>query len=429
MSVHVGGRGPGHMARSSGATAAYHVAFDLDLDFRTSLPSGETFTRASSGTYVNSSGVIATASTDAARIEYDPVTLAARGLLIEGARTNLVLQSQTLGTTWTLPTGGSVSSNSANGPDGAATADKLQQGAAASTYRLQQGFTTTAGHPIAQSIFLKTADYPATWLFTATETNVSAYFNATSGSSGSGAANAANLTMTQFASSWWRGSYTYTSTVTNPVYRAYLAEAIGDTALPADAGATKGVLFWNAQAEDCSADGYLGPSSPIVTTTATVTRAVDSCIRSSTAFSDNWNATAMTIVVKFDSPGIGTRTIWQSDDNTANERVCLYTSGTTLKLMVVDGGSTVADITVGTITAYTQHWCAFRLEANNVGASLGGGEVVIDAAVTLPTVDRRRLGASTVAGEEGFGHIARERWFKQTVSNSTLRALALTGGA
>jgi hypothetical protein len=53
-----------------------------------------TFTRASSATRVNSSGTIVTASTDVARIDYDPVTLACKGLLFEEARTNLLTYSE-----------------------------------------------------------------------------------------------------------------------------------------------------------------------------------------------------------------------------------------------------------------------------------------------------------------------------------------------
>jgi hypothetical protein len=57
-----------------------------------------TFTRASSATVVNSSGLIETVSTNVSRLDHDPVTLAPRGLLIEEQRTNLLLNSDTLST-------------------------------------------------------------------------------------------------------------------------------------------------------------------------------------------------------------------------------------------------------------------------------------------------------------------------------------------
>ena len=60
------------------------------------LPSGVTFTRASTATYFDSTGTMQTAATNAPRWDYDPVTLGLRGLLIEEARTNVLLRSAAL---------------------------------------------------------------------------------------------------------------------------------------------------------------------------------------------------------------------------------------------------------------------------------------------------------------------------------------------
>ncbi len=54
-----------------------------------------TFARASAATYFDATGALQTAAADAPRLDHDPVTLARRGLLIEGARTNLFLNSAT----------------------------------------------------------------------------------------------------------------------------------------------------------------------------------------------------------------------------------------------------------------------------------------------------------------------------------------------
>lgn len=70
----------------------------LDLNFANSLSltdsvSGNnlvTFTRASTGTYVDASGVIQTASADAPRFDHDPSTGESLGLLIEESRTNYI---------------------------------------------------------------------------------------------------------------------------------------------------------------------------------------------------------------------------------------------------------------------------------------------------------------------------------------------------
>ena len=57
-----------------------------------------TFTRASSGTYVGSDGAIKTATTNEARFDHNPTTGESLGLLVEEARTNLLLNSATLST-------------------------------------------------------------------------------------------------------------------------------------------------------------------------------------------------------------------------------------------------------------------------------------------------------------------------------------------
>jgi hypothetical protein len=57
-----------------------------------------TFTRASTGTYVGSDGLIQTATTNEPRFDHNPTTGESLGLLVEEARTNLLLNSATLST-------------------------------------------------------------------------------------------------------------------------------------------------------------------------------------------------------------------------------------------------------------------------------------------------------------------------------------------
>ena len=70
----------------------------LDLSFMVpgTLDPRITFTRASTATYTDITGAIQTATANTPRWDYDPVTHVLRGLLIEEARTNSVLNSATL---------------------------------------------------------------------------------------------------------------------------------------------------------------------------------------------------------------------------------------------------------------------------------------------------------------------------------------------
>jgi hypothetical protein len=69
----------------------------LDLDFANSktLDPRITFTRASGGSYVGADGLIKYAGVNEARFDHDPETGESLGLLIEGARTNLITNSNT----------------------------------------------------------------------------------------------------------------------------------------------------------------------------------------------------------------------------------------------------------------------------------------------------------------------------------------------
>ena len=97
-----------------GASGSSSLRKRLALNFLSggSLDPRITFTRASSATRVNSSGLIETVSSNVARIDYDPVTLAPKGLLIEEQRTNLLLRS-----TWEGGTAG-VEGSGAVAPTG-----------------------------------------------------------------------------------------------------------------------------------------------------------------------------------------------------------------------------------------------------------------------------------------------------------------------
>lgn len=97
MSIHWGGRGAGHISRWSASTTGV-PSLVLDFLTTTSLDSRVTFTRASTATFVGSNGLIQSAAINAPRFDYDPVTLAAKGLLIEDQRVNLLLNSLLNGT-------------------------------------------------------------------------------------------------------------------------------------------------------------------------------------------------------------------------------------------------------------------------------------------------------------------------------------------
>ena len=80
---------------------------------------GGSFTRASIGTYFDSTGTLQTAASGVPRFDYDPVTHAAKGILIEESRTNFFLHSDQLNSTdWSHGAASSLTANAGTAPDG-----------------------------------------------------------------------------------------------------------------------------------------------------------------------------------------------------------------------------------------------------------------------------------------------------------------------
>lgn len=90
------------------ASRPYAPALSSDLLTASALPAWLTFARAGSATYYDAAGLLQTATTDIPRFDHDPSTLAALGLLVEGAATNLAPQSESFDGSWGVANGTSA---------------------------------------------------------------------------------------------------------------------------------------------------------------------------------------------------------------------------------------------------------------------------------------------------------------------------------
>jgi len=112
-----------------------------------SLPSSITFTRASTATFFNSAGVLQSAAIDVPRLDYNPSTLAAQGLLIEESRTNGLRYSEAFMTQALTVTG--VSGTFANGETvtatGGGTGTYISADSTATVYAIYNGTGAFSG--------------------------------------------------------------------------------------------------------------------------------------------------------------------------------------------------------------------------------------------------------------------------------------------
>jgi hypothetical protein len=323
------------------------------------------------------------ASYDGPRFDYDPASLAARGLLLEEQRTNVVLWSRDLSNAaWTKSN--ITATQNQTGCDGIANSATSITATAANGTVLQA--ITLASSARAQSASVKrltgsgtiemTMDGGATWTAIA-------------------------------VTSGWTSVAIPTQTLANPSVGFRIATS-GDA-----------VAIDLVQNEN----GTLA-TSYIPTTTVAVTRTADTAEMTGTNFSSWWNASAGTFVAEYRPQSVsGTQPVISVNDTTANEAIRLYGSGTDPKAIIVDGGATQADLDAGTIAANANFYklgLAFTL--NDFAACLDGGTVATDTAGTLPTVTQLQF-HTDIAGNIANLHIKRLQFFNTRKSDSELQAL------
>ncbi len=390
-----------------------------------SLPSYVTFSRASSGTYFDAAGAMQTAASGVARFDHDPVTGAAKGLLIEEARTNSIRNSAcqgavvgVVGSGGALPTHWSVFA--ANGlatsvagigtEDGAPYVDLRLAGTATSTFYVLSfdsgSAAASAGQAWTGSVYLRRVAGS-----TANITRISNRLGV--GGSGAGTVDANPLTIGADRLARFADTATAGAGATSVNYGLVLTFATG-------ASIDITLRIGLPQLE-------LGAfaTSPIITTGAPVTRAADVCSLPLSSV-PGWNPNEATMVAEADlastSAAVG-RVIWHIDDGNANNRIYLVRNSLSGKAdaNVLLGG--VGQATLSSADPWgdgvIRHAMAWR--ANDFAAAFNGGAVVTDTSGGVPTVTTLRL--VSTGGSYPNGHIRRLRLFNRRLSNAELQAV------
>lgn len=220
----------------------------LDFNFVTNaFPGTVTFSRASSATFFDSAGVLQSAANDVPRLDYDPATLAARGLLIEEQRTNKVLRSQDFSTGWTASQC-TITAASGIGPDGTNTAGKLVMDSAVAPASSRSVYQDIAGITGVQtiSIFAKAVEFNVLRISARSAANttlVGPDFTLSGAGSFGALGSATSASITSVGNGWYRCVATFDLLTGATAVRPYYAstQATGD--------GTSGILVWGAQLE------------------------------------------------------------------------------------------------------------------------------------------------------------------------------------
>lgn len=398
----------------------------LAYDFRSgafSVPAGDpaiTFTRSgATATRVNSAGLIESVAADTPRFDFDPVTLRCKGFLVEPTRTNVLLRSDAFGTSpWTIETDGSVSANQATSPDGTVSADHFIPVTTSGVDR--QEFSATSGQTYAASIYISSAS---------TLSQLTVYITWNGGAYGPdrSIAQVAIPAMT-IAATFAGAGATPTVSISdagNGWYRAVFiatANASGTSTFvirnTTNADGVKFLRVWGAQVE---VSGFA--TSYIPTTSASVTRNVDSPVRSS--ISDFHNAVEGTVFAEFIPQQIGDLGVFSLNNGGTSERIDHRTSGVTF---VTDGGVGQATIGGGAHVVGATSRTAVAYAVNDFAVSNDGAAVVTDTSGTLPTVDRLQLALlDGGTGNPLQGHLRYVAYFPKRLQNASLVTLSTNG--
>lgn len=409
---------------ATGSVGDFEVVVDgsgattLSLNFQTAttLDPRITFTRASSATQYNSVGTLISVGSDVARFDYDPATLAPKGLLIEEQRTNLLTYSEDFENAVWSKSFSTIEANATIAPDNTNTGDKLILSSTmtpTSTRSVYQSVSITGVNTI--TIYAKAAEFSALRLSILTAANTTLTgptFNLSNGSYDA-LVSAISANISSVGGGWYRCTATFDFLTGVTTARTYIAstQATGD--------GTSGIYIWGAQLE---AGAF--PTSYIPTTSATVTRAADNAVMTGTNFSSWYNQSEGTIYAAVSFTNTSSfNTVYSITDGTTSNviRTIQWNNGTDRPLIITTLGVTqISAVSTGQIGS-AKYAAAFKL--NDANYAKNGVLGVDDTSVTLPTVNQLSFGSTAGSAFYLNGHIQSIKYYPTRLPNGTLQGL------
>jgi hypothetical protein len=353
------------------------------------------FTRDTIGTYVDSDGLIKTASNNEARIDY--LDNANGHLLLEPSRTNLILNSEALDSS-SYTSGGSgtgsvtVTANYGISPDGTQNADRVQLVQGSSYREFYQRVSVTNGAKYTLSFYAKSLSGTPT-LYTVWNNG---YENEVT-----------------FSTEWVRYEYTFTEDSSSSENISGL-NLITWTNLPSTSTSAD-LLVWGVQLEQAS---Y--PTSYIPTNGSSVTRAADSS--SQTPPSGIIGQTEGTVYVEFDYlNSTGERRFIFQLTSGSGEIYARIESGQTLTSQILNSGSGLTS--QNTAVPSGTNKLAIAYASNDAVIYLNGTQIAVTSSITIPSLSDVYIGANSAGGQQISGINKEFKLYNTRLSNAELITL------
>ena len=403
----------------------------LDLNFLASMPPAFSLTRASNAWYFNASGTLTLAGTNVPRFESDLITGVVRGLRLEEQRTNSIRSANaagavvgTLGGTGSLPTNwlytavsGVTASVAATGTqNGMAYVDVRFQASSAAATSLNLAFETNTGIAAASGQSWTCSFYIRR--VAGANTGITSFQVMTAGMNGTAVDQESSVT-----------AFTPTTSFQRPYCLRTLNNAATTNLSPRlvlnfNSGAAFDITLRIALPQ---AEQGAFPTSPILTTGTTLTRAADVLgpLSLGTWFQPNIGTVYCECQHNGIPPVAGFPRSVSLNDNTANNEISLYlNSGTSALAGIVKNATVNQAETSGTtpITGFTEGMLikqAMRFGTNDVAVSNNGSAVQTDNTVTLPTVTQLQC-FRVSSGSIYSGWLRRVRYWNYGLDNALL---------
>lgn len=384
----------------------------LNLDFANSkkLDPRITFTRSSTGTYVDSNGLIKTAAANEARFDHDLVSGSSLGLLMEPTRTNYAKSSENISlvSNWSGWAGGEfvVTPNATTAPDGTSTATLIKDVATSGNRSIKNTsmsslpssvytvscFFKKAGNGNTVSIFYNNSPYDGIY-----------DFNLDSPSSLH-----QNYSIA-YPNGWYRVFFTTISARTNM------------SSVSINAGSSNGttnaeVYMWGFQVEQ-----NILCTSYIPTSATTVTRTTDLADMTGTNFSSWYNQSEGSFHINAKPLYPFQQYIFRTRlTNTIG--IGAYFGGNDARSsLYVTGGSGIVNLN---LASNIQNFAAAYKDYDFAVA--GPNQILTNTTQTLPpySMTSAEIGRSGLS-QNLYGHIARIAYYPTRLTNAQLQALTL----
>lgn len=355
------------------------------------------------------------------RFDYDPVTLAPKGLLIEEQRSNLLTYSEQFDNAAWVAVAAGIAANTAVSPSGATTGDSLVPSGVSATHYIYQLIALTLGASYTMTVYAKPNGYNRFMLRESTTAGYFVVFDVSTGTVVN--TNSATGTITPAGNGWYRCTMTITAPLTVATVMAIInmpnnGTTYANATFTGDG--TSGIYLWGAQLE---AGAFA--TSYIPTVASQVTRAADNASIIGNNFA-RWYTQGQGMLFAdwlASAPQLGNyRVVAELSDGGADNRIRFSDDDTIrARLEIRAGGVTSMASSVASTPARKQ---AGGWSSSGGAICANGGAVVEDLTVVIPTsITLMLIGSAGPANTNINSTIKRVAYYPRRLANTELQAI------